>query len=171
MNLRLSKDSEITAYPLCLCYITKDFTDDSMNKKNGIHGWYVYNFSVDYNSIDVDISDLHKYLRKKHNKKSLIYWKKVPWIIWRIISLLSHKFVSLNNRPWQARSTLVNVNYNHFLYFPFISVNKCGGSCNTTVNPYAQCKSIECFAMGKLSKVFCSKWIVWLQMLIKLKCM
>ena len=38
MNLRLSKDSEITAYPLCLCYITKDFTDDSMNKKNGIHG-------------------------------------------------------------------------------------------------------------------------------------
>ena len=33
MNLRLSKDSEITAYPLCLCYITKDFTDDSMNKK------------------------------------------------------------------------------------------------------------------------------------------
>ena len=73
MNLRLSKDSEITAYPLCLCYITKDFTDDSMNKKNGIHGCYVYNFSVDYNSIDVDISDLHKYLRKKHNKKSLIY--------------------------------------------------------------------------------------------------
>ena len=115
----------------------------------------MYNFSVDYNSIDVDISDIHKYLRKKHNKKFIE--KKFPGLFGGSLVSYRTKFVSLNNRPWQARSTLVNVNYNHFLYFPFISVNKCGGSCNTTVNPYAQCKSIECFAMGKLSKVFCSK--------------
>ena len=155
MNLRLSKDSETTAYPLCLCYITKDFTDDNINKKNVIYGWYVYNFSVDYNSIDVDISDIHKYLRKKHNKKFIE--KKFPGLFGGSLVSYRTKFVSLNNRPWQARSTLVNVNYNHFLYFPFITVNKCGGSCNTTVNPYVQCKSIECFAMGKLNKAFCSK--------------
>ena len=35
-------------------------------KKTGLNG-YVYDFSVDYDAIDVDdILDIHKYLMKKH---------------------------------------------------------------------------------------------------------
>ena len=55
------KDSEIRPYPLCLGNISKDFTVDNMNKPE-LHG-YVFDFSVDYNTID--IVDIHKYLMKK----------------------------------------------------------------------------------------------------------
>ena len=59
------KDSKITAYPLCLGNIWKDWPVDNI-KKTGLKG-YVYNFSVDYNAIVVsDILDIHKYLIKKN---------------------------------------------------------------------------------------------------------
>ena len=60
-----AKDSEITAYPLCLGNISKDGSVDNM-KKSGLKG-YVYDFSVDYNAIAFsDILDIHKYLMKKN---------------------------------------------------------------------------------------------------------
>ena len=40
-----TKDSEISAYPLCLENISKDWPVDNM-KKTGLKG-YVYDFSVD----------------------------------------------------------------------------------------------------------------------------
>ena len=46
------KDSEIVATPLCLGNISKDWSVDNM-KKAGFSG-YVYYFSVDYDSTDVD---------------------------------------------------------------------------------------------------------------------
>ena len=59
-----AKDFEIVASPLCLGNISKDWSVDNM-KKTGFTG-YVYDFSVDYDSIDVDdIKDIHKYLMKK----------------------------------------------------------------------------------------------------------
>ena len=61
-----AKDSEIVASPLCLGNISKDWSTDNM-KKTGFNG-HVYDFSVDYDSIDVDdIKDIHKYLMKKNN--------------------------------------------------------------------------------------------------------
>ena len=60
------KDSEIVATPLYLGNISKDWSVDNM-KDTGLNG-YVYDFSVDYDSIDVDdIKDIHKYLMKKNN--------------------------------------------------------------------------------------------------------
>ena len=60
-----AKDSEITAYPLCLENISKDWSVNNM-EKTGLKG-YVYDFSVDYNAIAVaDILDIHKYLMKKN---------------------------------------------------------------------------------------------------------
>ena len=60
------KDSEIIATPLYLGNISKDWSVDNM-KDTGLNG-YVYDFSVDYDSIDVDdIKDIHKYLMKKNN--------------------------------------------------------------------------------------------------------
>ena len=60
-----AKDSEITAYPLCLRNISKDWSVDNM-KKTELKS-YVYDFSVDYNAIAVAvILDIHKYLMKKN---------------------------------------------------------------------------------------------------------
>ena len=60
-----AKDSEITAYPLCLGNISKEWSVDNM-KKTGLQG-YVYDFSVDYNAIAVaNILKIHKYSIKKN---------------------------------------------------------------------------------------------------------
>ena len=60
-----AKDSEITAYSLCLGDILKDWSVDNV-KKTALKE-YAYDFSVDYNDIAVaDILDIHKYLMKKN---------------------------------------------------------------------------------------------------------
>ena len=61
-----AKDSEIVATPLCLGNISKDWSIGNM-KITGFPG-YVYDFSVDYEAIDVDDTKyIHKYLMKKNN--------------------------------------------------------------------------------------------------------
>ena len=60
-----AKDSEITAYPLCLENISKDQSVGHL-KKIGLKG-HVYDFNVDYNAIAIsDILDIYKYLMKKN---------------------------------------------------------------------------------------------------------
>ena len=60
-----AKDSEIEATPLCLGNISKNWSLENMKKKTVFNG-YVYDFSVNYDAIDVDdILDIHKYLMKK----------------------------------------------------------------------------------------------------------
>ena len=60
-----AKDSGIVASRLCLGNISKDWSADNV-KKTGFAG-YVYDFSVDYDSIAIDdIRDIHKYLMKKN---------------------------------------------------------------------------------------------------------
>ena len=55
--------------------ISKDFTVYNM-KETGLYG-YMYDFSVYYNSIDVDnIFDIHSCLMKKNNIKCLDLLKK-----------------------------------------------------------------------------------------------
>ena len=55
---------KIEAIPLCLGNIS-DFSTVNM-KKTGLHG-YVYDFSVDYDAIEVsDILDIHKLLMRKN---------------------------------------------------------------------------------------------------------
>ena len=49
---------------LCLGNVSKDFSPSNM-KKTGFND-YIYGFSVDYNSIDVNrIKNIHKCLMKK----------------------------------------------------------------------------------------------------------
>ena len=60
-----AKDSEITADPLCLGNISSDWSVINM-KITELKG-YVYDFSVDYDTIAVsDISGILKYLLKKN---------------------------------------------------------------------------------------------------------
>ena len=59
-----AKDSAIVGSPLCLGNISKDCSNDNM-EKTGLTGC-VYDFSADYNVVTVDnIKDIHKYLMKK----------------------------------------------------------------------------------------------------------
>ena len=61
-----AKDSETVATPLCLGNISKDWSIDNM-RKTGFNG-YVYDFSVDYDSIAVDdILDIQNYLMKNND--------------------------------------------------------------------------------------------------------
>ena len=59
-----AKDSNIIATSLCLGNTSKDWSVDNM-KDIGLNG-YVYDFSVDYDTTDVDdIKNFRKYLMKK----------------------------------------------------------------------------------------------------------
>ena len=61
-----AKDSEIVASPLCLGNISKDWSIYNMNKTRFTS--YVYDFSADYNSTDVDVvKDIHKYLMQTND--------------------------------------------------------------------------------------------------------
>ena len=61
-----AKDSEITPYQLCLGNISKDLSLDNM-KKTSLQEGCVYDFSVDYDAIEVsDILDIYKYLMEKN---------------------------------------------------------------------------------------------------------
>ena len=47
--------------------------------------------------------------------------------------------ISISDQPCQSRPTIVDINSNETLHYPFsVSVNKCSGSCNTIDDPYAQ---------------------------------
>ena len=60
-----AKDSEINPYNLCLGNISKEFSASNM-KKTGFNG-YIYDFTVDYNPINVNcIKDIQKYLMEKN---------------------------------------------------------------------------------------------------------
>ena len=51
---------------MCLGNVSKNFSASNMKKKNGFNG-YIYDFSVDYNAIQVpDTLGIYKYLMKKN---------------------------------------------------------------------------------------------------------
>ena len=64
-KLQNLKQKTLKIVALCLGNISKDWSADNM-KKTRFNG-YVYDFSVDYDSTNVDdINDIHKYLMKKN---------------------------------------------------------------------------------------------------------
>ena len=68
-----AKYSNIIATPLYLGNISNDWSVDNL-KDTGLNG-YVYDFSVDYDSTDVnDIKDIHNYLMKKNNIAWIHQW-------------------------------------------------------------------------------------------------
>ena len=70
-----AKDAEILVSPLCLGKISKDWSTGNM-KKSGLTG-YVYDFSVDNNTVTVDdIKDIHNYLMKKNNMINMYAYLK-----------------------------------------------------------------------------------------------
>ena len=62
-----AKDSELNAAPLSLGNGSNNFSVDNM-KKTELYRYFDV-LSVDFDSTDVDILDIHRYSMKKHNKK------------------------------------------------------------------------------------------------------
>ena len=82
----------------------------------------------------------------------------------------SIKFVSLNNRPCQAKSTLVNINSMKLFFIHLLSVLISGGSCNSIDDQYVwvcvsnkvKYMNVKVFnAQDKWNKIFSSAWLVW----------
>ena len=62
-----AEDSEIVPNSLCLEHVSKNVSASNM-KKTGFNG-HIYDFSVDYDEIDIDdILDIHKHLIIKNDK-------------------------------------------------------------------------------------------------------
>ena len=82
-----TKDSMIVPNNLCLGNVSKDFSASNM-KKTGFNG-DIYEFSVDFDSIDVDdIKDIYKYLMKKNN------------IVLKMFRLIKANISISNNVSW-----------------------------------------------------------------------
>ena len=63
-----ARDSEINVDSLCSGNVLKDFSVYDI-KKTELY-WYVFDYSADYDSVDVaDILDIHKYLMKRRHIK------------------------------------------------------------------------------------------------------
>ena len=123
-----AKGSKINAAPLCFGNVSKDVSTDNV-KKTGLYR-YVYDFRVDYDSIDEFINlEIYKYLMKKHDIKCLDLLKKM--LIRFLSTFIIGNFgkssffnskgpiqcMSLNNPPCKATPTLVNINSDEKIFF------------------------------------------------------
>ena len=47
--------------------------------------------------------------------------------------------VSRNNQECKIRTEIINLNTNEHIFYPYsIKINRCKGSCNTIIDPYAK---------------------------------
>ena len=133
-------DSKVKPYPLCVGNISKYFTVDN---KTGLNR-FVYDFSLSYETIDVSgIKDIHKYLMKNAILyKCLDFIKQIMFIGLVLVLLffdgsLAMKCISMNSHLCFVRATVVKLNLDELHYYPFvISINRCGGNCNTIEDPF-----------------------------------
>ena len=144
-----AQDSHVKTALLSLGNVSKDFSADNM-KKTGLYE-HVYDFSVDYDSIDAaNTLDIHEYFMKKHDIKCFSLLK----IFIDLLSVSSRgrfsrslvsnsqepmKCISFTTQPCQGTPTIVNINSDATLFYSFIvTFQKCGRSCNTIDYPYAR---------------------------------
>ena len=120
----VSLDSDVNAALLCLGSVSKDFSVDNM-KKTRLYG-YAYDFSVYYDTIDVDdILDIHKYLMKSMMWNNVYVNFLVFIVLLSFKGSLATKCVSLNNEPCMTRPTLIDFHSVELNFYSFmISLDK-----------------------------------------------
>ena len=123
---------------------------------------YVYDFSADYDAIDVDyIKDIHKYLMKKNDIVLIKIHRFVKKVFFTGLTILSNftnaillsaaplsttrsnatllSCISMNNQPCKVRPEIINVNSNNPIFYPFnVRTSKCSGNCNNINDPFAK---------------------------------
>ena len=108
-----SKQKTYLHYALFLGNISKDFTINNM-KKTGLKGVVKF-FSVDFNPIDNDILDIHKYLMKRTWYKIMFGLIKKIFIglLTGLVNGSNHKrCISLSNQKRMIQPTLINLHPN-----------------------------------------------------------
>ena len=119
------KDSEIVARPLCLGNISKDWSAYNM-KRTGFNR-YIYDFSIDYDSSDVDdIKDIHSQVfngKEQNNIKMYRFIKQIFISTMMSFNSLSHvnslEYILIKNEECKVRPEIVNINSNDTIFFPF----------------------------------------------------
>ena len=130
---------------LCLGNISKEFSASNI-KKTGFNN-YIYDVSLDYDSIDVDdILDIHKYLTKRMTQCNKLFGfvKRVfvsamMFFGCSLYSVNTLECVSINNQECKVRPEIFHVNSNQPVFYPFcIRTSKWSGSCNNISDSYAK---------------------------------
>ena len=114
-------------------------------KKAGLNG-YIYDFSVDYDTIAVDdILDIHKYFMAKNGIVEnvwilkQVFFTAMTFFSFNPLNVNSLECVSMNNQGCKTRTKIININNNEPVFYPFsIKVNKCSGSCNNINDLYSK---------------------------------
>ena len=58
---------------------------------------------------------------------------------YNVLNVTPLKCVSMNNQECKIRSEIIDINSNESLFYPYsIEVNKCSGSCNNLIDPFAK---------------------------------
>ena len=132
-----TKDYKIVATPLSLRNISK-----GNMKKSGLN-WYVYDFSVDYDAIEVDdVLHIYKYLMKQ-----MRLYKIFTFVKYVIIAALTSfncnvnllGCVSMSNQEYKVRPEIVEINSNELAFSPYsVRKSKFSVSWNNINNPFAK---------------------------------
>ena len=76
--------------------------------------------------------------------------------------------VSMNNEQCKARSSIIDVNSNEPVFYPYsIRVNKCSGSCNNINDPYTKlcvpdiAKNINTTVFDIMTQITETRHIIW----------
>ena len=126
---------------MCLDNISLDFSTINATK-TGLNG-SVYDFAVDYVPINgfKTIYDIHRYLTKKNNIVSNVWFDKKSdndaiSISIKFVSLTNtKKCLALKDQKCSVKKVIVD---NEYITFPYkIKVEICIGSCNNITNPYS----------------------------------
>ena len=131
INLK-AKGSEINAIPLFPRKISNNFSVDNIKKIE--LNEYVYDFSIDYDFIEVD--DILVFIEKTWFKIMFTFIKKMFFAAMTFVgcgalNAITLKCVSMSNQKCLVRPAIMNINTNEPLFYPYIiAVNKYIGSCN-----------------------------------------
>ena len=96
------------------------------------------------------ILDIHKYLKKKNDKKikcldllKKVFITAIAFIglnVYNAMNAIPLKHVSMSNQECRVRQVIMNINSNEHLFYTYsVTVSKCSGSCNDINNPYTLC--------------------------------
>ena len=95
------------------------------------------------------ILDIHKYLKKKNDKKikcldllKEVFITAIAFIglnVYNAMNAIPLKHVSMSNQECRVRQVIMIINSNEHLFYPCsVTVSKCSGSCNDINNLYTK---------------------------------
>ena len=113
-TLKLYHCSNSSTCPLCLRNVSKNFSTDNMEEA-GFYG-HVYDFSVDYDAITIDILYYIRHLQVFNGRawyginRMFRFMKHIYVTAMTFFSCNALKCVSMNNQECKARPEIIDIN-------------------------------------------------------------